>query len=170
MVEEGPREGRVNPVRSKLHQSPVKHKAGASNGVKVAVASKDGRIINQHFGHAERFLIYKVDGDQINFVEERKVEKYCSGDEDHLYPVRSPCIKKLLPSIRRVTLTEEASNGVYDRNRFEMFFDAIKDCSILLVSRIGTRPEREFEKRGIKVFMVYDRIEEGIKTVLSGEL
>lgn len=142
MVEEGPREGRVNPVRSKLHQSPVKHKAGASNGVKVAVASKDGRIINQHFGHAERFLIYKVDGDQINFVEERKVEKYCSGDEDHLY----------------------------DRDRFEMFFDAIKDCSILLVSRIGTRPEREFGKRGIKVFMVYDRIEEGIKTVLSGEL
>ncbi len=132
----------MNPVRSKLHQSTFKHKSGTSNGVKVAVASQDGRIINQHFGHAERFLIYEADGGRINFVEERKVEKYCSGDEEHLY----------------------------DRDRFKMFFDAIKDCSILLVSRIGTRPEREFEKRGIKVFMVYDRIEEGIKTVMGGEL
>src|SRR3990167_6812578 len=115
MVEEGHREGML----------------------KVAVASSDGRIINQHFGHAERFLIYEVDGDQINFVEERKVEKYCSSDEGHRY----------------------------DRDRFEMFFDAIKDCSILLVTRIGTRLEKEFGKRGIKVFMIYDRIEEGIKKV-----
>ena len=28
----------------------------------IAVASKDGKEINQHFGHAERFLIYEVKG------------------------------------------------------------------------------------------------------------
>jgi nitrogen fixation protein NifB len=108
-------------------------------GMRIAVASKDGRLIDQHFGHAERFLIYEVNGEAIGFIEERCVEKYCSGDENHLY----------------------------DKDRFEMFFDVIKDCSILLVSRIGTRPEKELEKKGIKVFMVYDRIEEGIRKTVS---
>ncbi|MBI3584734.1 MAG: dinitrogenase iron-molybdenum cofactor biosynthesis protein [Nitrospinae bacterium] len=107
--------------------------------MKVAVASSDGRIINQHFGHAERFLIFDADESGVNLVEERRVEKYCSGDPEHLY----------------------------DPERTEMIFDALKDCSILLVSRIGTIPEKELEKKGIKVFMVYDRIEEGIKAVLS---
>ncbi|MBI5748531.1 MAG: dinitrogenase iron-molybdenum cofactor biosynthesis protein [Nitrospinae bacterium] len=109
--------------------------------MKIAVASSDGRIINQHFGHAERFLIFNVDGNQINFVEERKVEKYCSSDEDHLY----------------------------DTNRLEKFYEVIKDCKFLLVCRIGTIPEKELEKRGIKTFILWDRIEEGIKKVAESQ-
>ncbi|MBI3599714.1 MAG: dinitrogenase iron-molybdenum cofactor biosynthesis protein [Nitrospinae bacterium] len=110
--------------------------------MRVAAASKDGRLIDQHFGHAERFLIFDADESGVNLVEERRVEKYCSGDPEHLY----------------------------DPERTKNIFDALKDCSILLVSRIGTRPEKELEKCGIKVFMIYDRIEEGIKAVMSGGL
>jgi len=102
--------------------------------MRIAVASKDGRVINQHFGHAERFLIYEVinnppsptfskggkGGFEIRFIEERLVERYCAGNEAHLY----------------------------DDNKFEKVYEVIKDCSLLLVSRIGVRPEKELEKWG----------------------
>ena len=37
----------------------------------IAVASKDGREINQHFGHAERFLIYDVEDGDARLVDEK---------------------------------------------------------------------------------------------------
>ncbi|WP_247215909.1 nitrogenase cofactor biosynthesis protein NifB [Synechococcus sp. C9] len=43
----------------------------------VAVASKGGGLVNQHFGHAKEFLIYEVDGNTVNFVSHRKIDHYC---------------------------------------------------------------------------------------------
>ncbi|MBI5874805.1 MAG: hypothetical protein HZB81_02995 [Deltaproteobacteria bacterium] len=122
--------------------------------MRIAIASKDGLVINQHFGHADRFLIYEAiplnppfgkggqGGFEIKFLEERPVEKYCADNEENRY----------------------------DYNRSEDIFSALKDCQILLVTRIGARPEKELESMGVKTFMIADWIEEGIRTVLSGEL
>lgn len=54
-------------------------------GALVGVASKGDGLINEHFGHADAFLIYSVTADGLGFVEERQVEHYCQGgygDED----------------------------------------------------------------------------------------
>jgi len=51
----------------------------------VAVATKDRYQINEHFGHADEFKIYRVDADGVAFVDVRRVEHYCQGgygDED----------------------------------------------------------------------------------------
>ncbi|MDJ0725069.1 MAG: nitrogenase cofactor biosynthesis protein NifB [Prochloraceae cyanobacterium] len=45
----------------------------------VAVATKGGRIVNQHFGHAKEFQIYEVDGIEAKFIGHRKVDQYCQG-------------------------------------------------------------------------------------------
>lgn len=45
----------------------------------VAIATKGGGRINQHFGHANEFQIYAVDADGVTFVGHRKVEQYCEG-------------------------------------------------------------------------------------------
>ena len=47
--------------------------------VKLAVASKEGVSISEHFGHAKRFWIYNVDKDKCEFLEQRDVEHYCLG-------------------------------------------------------------------------------------------
>lgn len=47
--------------------------------VLVAVASKGGGLVNQHFGHAKEFMIYEVDSQSITFVGHRKVAEYCQG-------------------------------------------------------------------------------------------
>ncbi len=50
---------------------------------KVAVASSDGKYVNQHFGKAQNFLIfeYKEDGD-YEFLELRETPPRCGGSEE----------------------------------------------------------------------------------------
>ena len=45
----------------------------------LAVASKGGALVNQHFGHAREFQIYEVNGQGSRFVGHRKVDHYCQG-------------------------------------------------------------------------------------------
>lgn len=105
--------------------------------MRVAVASTDGVLINQHFGHADRFLIYDVLDGKIRFVDERKADKYCSADPDRFE-------------------AEEVLMRICD---------SLRDCEYLLVGRIGYLPERVLERIGIKTVMMYDLIEEGIKKI-----
>ncbi len=50
------------------------------HALKLAVASKEGKAISEHFGHAKQFWIYEVAGDDCRFVEKRDVEHYCLGN------------------------------------------------------------------------------------------
>jgi nitrogen fixation protein NifB len=45
----------------------------------VAVASKAGGRINQHFGHASEFQVWEVDATGARFIGHRRVENYCQG-------------------------------------------------------------------------------------------
>ena len=47
----------------------------------VAVASKGGGRVNQHFGHAREFQIFEVASEGIRFVGHRRVERYCGGGD-----------------------------------------------------------------------------------------
>ena len=52
----------------------------------VAVATQQGEVIDQHFGHAKRFHIYSVNSEGVTFVGERHVAQYCQGQtecDDH---------------------------------------------------------------------------------------
>ncbi|MCM0083119.1 dinitrogenase iron-molybdenum cofactor biosynthesis protein [Geomonas sp. Red32] len=96
----------------------------------IAVASKDGVEINQHFGHAERFLIYEVDGDSVKLVDERKVERYCSFDPDH--PLRT----------HTLAATAHALEGV----------------RAVVCSMMGEAPKIELDKLGVEPFVVEGEI------------
>jgi len=47
--------------------------------VLVAVATKGGGRINQHFGHANEFQVFEVSPAGITLIGHRKVETYCQG-------------------------------------------------------------------------------------------
>jgi len=47
--------------------------------LKLAVASKGGIAIDEHFGHAKQFGIYSVSPDNCDFLETREVAHYCLG-------------------------------------------------------------------------------------------
>jgi len=45
----------------------------------IAVATKGGGRINEHFGHASEFQIYEVSTSGTKFVGHRRVDQYCQG-------------------------------------------------------------------------------------------
>ena len=47
--------------------------------LRIAVASKEGQAVSEHFGHARLFHIYDVDKDHCTFIEKRDVDHYCLG-------------------------------------------------------------------------------------------
>ena len=49
--------------------------------ITVAVASKDGISINEHFGHATQFHIYTLSPDNCEWLELRDVANYCLGHQ-----------------------------------------------------------------------------------------
>lgn len=48
---------------------------------KVAFASNDGKVVNQHFGRTKKFLIFEVDGNDTKFLELRENIPPCQGYE-----------------------------------------------------------------------------------------
>jgi len=48
---------------------------------KVAVASTDGKVVNEHFGRAERFLIFEVEDGRLSFSELREAGPPCMEGE-----------------------------------------------------------------------------------------
>jgi predicted Fe-Mo cluster-binding NifX family protein len=92
----------------------------------IAVATKNGKDIDQHFGHAERFLIFEVEGNNASLVDEKKVERYCSMDPDH--PLRENILRDIAV--------------------------ALDGCRALACAQIGQAPLMEMERLGIDVFTV----------------
>jgi nitrogen fixation protein NifB len=45
----------------------------------IAVASKGGGRINEHFGHAREFQVYEASARGVHFVGHRRVDQYCQG-------------------------------------------------------------------------------------------
>jgi nitrogen fixation protein NifX len=88
--------------------------------MRVAVVSSDGKVINQHFGKAHRFLVFDIE-DKIKFIEERKNMPVCGTAEDGH--------------------TDESINNT-------IFL--IKDCNIMLCAKIGGRAEEILKKYGIQ--------------------
>lgn len=47
--------------------------------IRVAVATKEGVMVSEHFGHAKAFQIYELSAHNCSLVEQRQVRHYCLG-------------------------------------------------------------------------------------------
>lgn len=108
--------------------------------VKIAVASTDGKVVNQHFGRADKFYILLADNEAFTFrcVEERSVSPVCQG-------------------------------GDHEDSSMEQAVKNLSDCRYILVSRIGFRARNECEKNGISVYEIPDEIEKAVDKLLKYE-
>ena len=98
----------------------------------IAVATKDGREINQHFGHAERFLIYAVEDGDARLVDEKQVDRYCSFDPAH--PLRGHVLKGIS--------------------------EALAGCRAVVTAQMGEHPKGELEKLGVEPFVASGQIKQ----------
>jgi predicted Fe-Mo cluster-binding NifX family protein len=50
--------------------------------MRVAVASSDGIVVNQHFGRADMFYIFELNAkDGVRYIEKRRGRPFCHGGE-----------------------------------------------------------------------------------------
>lgn len=89
--------------------------------VLMAVATQGGGVINQHFGHAKEFLIYEVTEHQTKMIGHAKTELYCMGGD-----------------------TCGDGESVLDK-----LITSLKDCEVVLCSKIGLDPWEQLEEAGI---------------------
>jgi nitrogen fixation protein NifB len=93
---------------------------GADDDLKVllAVATKGGGRVNEHFGHVTEFQIFEVSSAQALFVGHRRVDLYCqggSGDDEQLPSVVraiNDCHAVLVAKIGACPRDELAAAGI----------------------------------------------------------
>jgi predicted Fe-Mo cluster-binding NifX family protein len=90
--------------------------------MKIAVVSTDGVNVNDHFGKAERFLIYEIKDGKLTLIEERQ----------------------------SVPLSVNDPNHPFDPERFGNIVKMIKDCEKVFVTQIGEVPAEKLKAEGIE--------------------
>lgn len=98
--------------------------------IRIAVVSTDGVHVNDHFGMAERFLVYDMAQD-LTLVSERSSEKLSVGDPNH----------------------------PFDADKFKRVTDTINDCDRIYVTRIGDGPAGKLKEMGIEAVVFEGPIE-----------
>lgn len=107
---------------------------------RVAVASSDGKVVNQHFGRSRQFLIFDVtDKGEINFIEVRENKPPCGA-------------------------------GEHNENAMENTVNLLSDCSKVLVSQIGLGAEQALNVKGIRAYTVSDYIDNALKKLTDYEM
>lgn len=101
---------------------------------KIAVTSKHGKLVDQHFGHATELLIYEGQGKKFKLLETRKTNQYCLGINE--------C---------------DSEEGQKDAA-----IKAISDCDAVLTMRIGYNAQKKLEAKGIMSVEYCYTIEEGL--------
>lgn len=106
--------------------------------MRVAVVSSDGKVVNQHFGKASRFLIFEVADGKIQFIEERKNTPLCGS----------------------------AENG-HANDALSRTISLISDCQAVLCARIGGVAEEELRRNKIRPVEAPYFIHEALKNIIS---
>ncbi len=120
-------------------QSLPQEKHPGSLDIQIAVATKSGRMVDQHFGQASQFYIYQYKNGNAMFKEKRTVNRYCNGQE------------------------------VCDSNedKMENIIEVISDCKAVIAMRIGDSPKQKLKDKGILTYTVCDGIEKSIDEVVK---
>ncbi|MBQ8176361.1 MAG: dinitrogenase iron-molybdenum cofactor biosynthesis protein [Oscillospiraceae bacterium] len=105
---------------------------------RIAIASTDGIIVNQHFGHAERFHIVEINSntDVYKFAESRNVTPCCN-NKDH------------------------------EISSFDMVLKMLSDVQAIFVSKIGAGAADYLEHKGLAVYQAPYPIELLLKKIIT---
>lgn len=104
---------------------------------KIGIASTDGKVVNQHFGHTKEFLIVKVDEKGENhFLEKRKVTPPCDG-------------------------------GEHSEKRLAKVGEVISDCKYILCSQIGPGAELYLKGIGITPYAIPHFVDYAVQKIIQ---
>jgi nitrogen fixation protein NifB len=111
----------------------------SSESVRIAIASKDGQVVDTHFGHANHFWIFDVAKGTIRFIEKRDVKQYCLGQQD----------------------CDEQSDSL------ETLVASLHDCQQVHCVRLGMAPWQRLEQANIQPVTdhAYTRTQDALEAI-----
>lgn len=110
--------------------------------LKIAVASSDGKNVDTHFGHAERFLIYRLEDGKFVFDEERKAVKATGGQNSSSGNCGSGC-----GGGNRGQGSNCDGSGIESPN-----IAILSDCDGIVAAKFGWQIIRQFERKAVSIF------------------
>jgi nitrogen fixation protein NifB len=133
--------GELDADRQRKSARPGPATPATTRPVLMAVASKGGGLINEHFGHAREFMVYEASPGGVRFVGHRKTDLYCSGGD-----------------------TCGDGETVLDR-----IIRALEGCEAVLCSKVGHEPWEALEAAGIQPNGEHgmERIEDAVAAVYA---
>ncbi|MGB7440320.1 MAG: nitrogenase cofactor biosynthesis protein NifB [Coleofasciculaceae cyanobacterium] len=117
-------------AKTKISEAP---KVEDSPAILIAVATKGGGLVNQHFGHAKEFMIYEVNAQQARFVSHRKVDHFCQGGYseegtlEKIIETISDCKAVLVSKIGQSPLEKVRAAGVEPVEVYDVIENAALD-------------------------------------------
>lgn len=105
---------------------------------KIAVASTDGKVVNEHFGRCRRYLIFGVDSDAEKF------------EFEGFRPVDPAC-----------------KSGEHDEDDFDPIVKTLSDCRVVLIARIGPAAENYLRAKGLLPLEYGGLIEDAVGKIIK---
>ncbi len=108
---------------------------------RIAVASTDGIVVNQHFGHAQQFHIIEIDPENLtySYAGTRVTERVCQGH-------------------------------FHNDSSFDKVIDVLSDVHAVIVAKIGQGASQQLESRGLTVYEAPFPIEPLIEKIINDKL
>lgn len=136
---------------------------------KIAVASSDGKQVDESFGAAKRFIIYEVADGKYNFLEERIFQQEESGKD-----TESPTEKcatsdscEIEGSCNNQTADcgSGAGGGCGGAGEGTAKVELISDCRCIVCQKIGFRIQKQLERKAISAFDVSVPVDEALAKI-----
>jgi predicted Fe-Mo cluster-binding NifX family protein len=115
---------------------------------RIALTTRDGKVVTEHFGHARWFHIVDFDDEGYRYVESREIEPRCTGDAP-----------------------DQQAHGAA---KFAPVIELLEDCDAVVTAQIGPGAADYVIHHGLRVLeargLVSDILDELISTrILDGE-
>lgn len=128
-----------------VESRPVPELERPGKSIKIAVASRSGVVVDQHFGNADLFYIYESDGVSSKLLEMRSLRT--PGEEGDF----------------SCSCPGGGKKKKEDSGKILRAIEAVADCKGVLALRIGDSPMRRLKEQGIGVFATYDSIDKAVR-------
>lgn len=129
-------------------------------GIKVAIASSDGKNIDLHFGQAGQFAIYELNGDHFAFLENRDAPRSAEASDDTA-PMGSGCGGGGCGGCGGGAGCGSSGGPV------SPVVELLLDCRSIVAAQIGQNIRRQFERNAVSVFDIELPIDEALQKLAS---
>ena len=99
----------------------------------VAVASEGGKTVDAGFGSAGRFLVYRVDGEDVELLREVRPRDM-----------------------------DSSTAGLPHREHIEALINLLDDCDVIVVKEVGDMPRNAIEHRNKRIVVTSDTVRKAV--------